>query len=219
MGLKYLPLNDRLYRYLSRRRSDADDPILQELRAETVALGDISRMQISEEQATFMGILAAAIGARSAIEVGTFTGSSSLCIARALPANGRLICLDQSHEWTAIARKYWARAGVQDRIELRLGAAIPLLQQLEPNLTFDFAFIDADKTEYDAYYELLLPRVRSNGLILFDNMLDGGKLGDKRVKDARSRALDALNHKLAKDKRIEAVLLSVADGIQLCRKR
>ena len=148
-------------------------------------------MQISEDQATFMGILVAAIGAKSAIEVGTFTGLSSLCIARALPPTGRLLCLDQSEEWTAIARKYWAKAGVQDRIELRLGAAIPLLQSLEAGRVFDFAFIDASKTEYDAYYELVLPRVRPNGLILFDNMRWGGRLGRGPIKEARGRASNA----------------------------
>jgi caffeoyl-CoA O-methyltransferase len=164
-------------------------------------------------------VLAAAAGVKSAIEVGTFTGYSSLCIARALPPQGRLICVDASREWTDVARKYWARAGVQDRIELRLGPAIPTLQQLEPGLVFDFAFIDAAKTEYDAYYELLLPRVRQNGLILFDNMLWGGRLGAGALKEEAGSAIDALNHKLANDSRVEAVLLSVADGIQFCRKR
>jgi len=219
MTLKYLPLNDTLYRYLCRCHSDAGDPILRALREETAALGDDARMQISEEQGALMGLLVAAIGASSAIEVGTFTGYSSICIARGLPPNGRLICLDESERWTAIARKYWARAEVQRKIELRLGAAIPLLQQLEPGLVFDFVFIDADKTEYDTYYELLLPRVRPNGLILFDNMLWGGRLGDGRVEEAAGQALDALNHKLAHDPRVECVLLPVADGIQLCRKR
>ena len=219
MELKYLSLDDRLYQYLRRFRSDSGDPILQQLRAETTALGDISRMQISEDQASFMALLVAAIGAKSAIEVGTFTGSSSLCVARALPPGGRLLCLDQSEEWTAIARKYWTKAGVQDRIELRLGSAIALLQALEPGLTFDFAFLDADKLEYDAYFELVLPRVRPNGLILFDNMLDDGKVAAEPIEDVRARSIDAMNRKLLKDPRVETVLLSIADGIQLCRKR
>jgi len=176
-------------------------------------------MQISEEQGTFMGVLVAAIGAKHALEVGTFTGYSSLCIARALSEGGRLVCIDCSEEWTAIARKYWEKAGVQERIDLRLGQAIPLLQRLPSDVRFDFAFIDADKTEYDAYYELVLPRVRQNGLILFDNMLWGGQLGAGSIEDADGRAIDALNHKLAKDPRVEAVLLPVADGLQLCRKR
>jgi len=194
--------------------------VLQDLRAETAALGkEVSKCQISDEQGAFLSILVAATGVKSAVEVGTFTGYSSLCIARALPAGGRLLCVDESNEWTTVARKYWARAGLQDRIELRLGRAIPTLRQLEAGLTFDFAFIDADKTEYDAYYELLLPRIRQNGLILFDNMLWGGRLGAGPVKQATGRAIDALNHKLAADARVEAVLVSVADGIQLCRKR
>ena len=220
MGTKYVRLTQRLYHYLCGCRSDAAYPLLQELRTETAALGKkVSACQISDEQGAFLSVLVAATGVKSAIEVGTFTGYSSLCIARALPGDGRLLCLDASEEWTAVARKYWGRAGVQDRIELRLGAAIPTLQQLEPGLTFDFAFIDADKTEYDAYYELILPRIRRNGLILFDNMLWGGKLGAGEVKEATGRAIAALNHKLAGDARVEAVLLSVADGIQLCRKR
>lgn len=219
MDLKYLPLNDRLYQYVCACRSEASDPLVQALRQETSSLGEVSRMQISEDQGTFMGVLVAAIGAKRAIEVGTFTGYSSLCIARALPAGGRLLCIDASEEWTAIARKYWEKAGVQERIELRLGQAIPLLQQLDPNVSFDFAFIDAAKTEYDNYYELVLPRIRQNGLILFDNMLWGGKLGAGPVEDASGKAIDALNQKLAKDPRVEAVLLPIADGLQLCRKR
>jgi caffeoyl-CoA O-methyltransferase len=218
MGLKYIALTDPLYRYVCASRSDASDPVLEALRAETDALGEISQMQISAEQGTFMSSLVAAIGATSALEVGTFTGYSSLCIARGLPSSGRLICMDISVEWTTIARKYWARAGVQDKIDLCLGAAIPMLQKLEPGLTFDFAFIDAEKTEYDAYYELVLPRVRKNGLVLFDNMLWGGRLGGGPVKEASGKAIDALNQKLAEDKRVEAVLLPVADGLQLCRK-
>ena len=220
MGTKYLRLNNRLYNYLSRSRSDAGDPLLQELRAETAALGpEISKCQISDDQGTFLSVLAAAAGVKSAIEVGTFTGYSSLCIARAMPPKGRLICVDASREWTDIARKYWARASLQDRIDLRLGPAIRTLKRLEPGLRFDFAFIDAAKTEYDAYYELILPRVRRNGLILFDNMLSAGRVGTGRAKEEVVRAIEALNRKLANDPRVEAVLLSVADGIQFCRKR
>jgi caffeoyl-CoA O-methyltransferase len=220
MGTKYVRLNERLYRYLCACRSDARDPLLKKLRAETAALGrEVSKCQISDEQGAFLSLLVAAMGVKSAIEVGTFTGYSSICIARALPPKGRLICLDASAEWTAVARKYWARTGLANRIELRLGAALTQLKKLEPGLRFDFAFIDADKTQYDAYYELLLPRIRRNGLILFDNMLWGGRLGKGPVKEATGRAIDALNRKLARDPRVEAVLISVADGIQLCRKR
>jgi predicted O-methyltransferase YrrM len=218
MELKYIALTDSLYRYLVNCRSHVSDSVLKALRGETDALGDISKMQISEEQGAFMTLLVAAMGAKSAIEVGTFTGYSSLCIARGLSQNGRLICVDESKEWTDIAQKYWKQAGVSQRIELRLGPAIPLLEKLEPGLTFDFAFIDASKTEYDAYYELLLPRIRSNGLVLLDNMLWGGRLGVGPVTEASGRAIDALNQKLANDRRVECVLLPIADGLQLCRK-
>lgn len=220
MGTKYLRLNNRLYAYLCRCRSDASDPLLQELRAETAALGEeISKCQISDDQGTFLSVLVAAAGVKSAIEVGTFTGYSSLCIARAMPPNGKLICLDVNREWTAVARRYWAKAGVQDRIDLRLGPAIRSLKRLKPGLRFDFAFIDAAKTEYDTYYELILPRMRRNGLILFDNMLSAGRVGTGQAKDAIVLAIEALNQKLANDPRVETVLLSVADGIQFCRKR
>jgi caffeoyl-CoA O-methyltransferase len=218
MELKYIALNDSLYRYLVNCRSHSSDPVLESLRRETDALGDISKMQIGEEQGSFMSLLVAAISAKSAIEVGTFTGYSSICIARGLSQGGNLICIDESKEWTDIARKYWKQAGVNQRIQLRLGPAIPLLQTLEPALSFDFAFIDASKTEYDAYYELLLPRIRPNGLVLFDNMLWGGRFGAGPISEASGRAIDALNQKLANDKRVESVLLPIADGLQLCRK-
>lgn len=219
MALKYISLNDALYRYLCEARSDSSDPILAKLRAETEALGDLSRMQISPEQGTFLSILVAACGARNAIEVGTFTGYSSMCIARGLPSDGRLICIDESREWTSLAQKYWQEAHVHEKIDLRVGSAIPILQKLDPRLVLDFAFIDAAKTEYDAYYELLLPRVRRNGLILFDNMLWEGRLVSGPIKEESGRAIDVLNRKLANDARVEAVLLPIADGIQMCRKR
>ncbi len=219
MKLKYLALNDPLYRYLAGCRSHADDPVLAALREETAAMGDDARMQISPDQGSLMTLLVAAIGARSALEVGTFTGYSSICIARGLPDGGRLLCLDESEPWTAIARKFWAKAGVTNKIELRLGPAIPALQQLESELEFDFAFIDAAKTEYDAYYELILPRIRSHGLILLDNMLWGGRLGSGSPQEPSGKAIDTLNHKLAHDDRVESVLLSVADGLHLCRKK
>lgn len=218
MELKYVALTDSLYRYVVNCRSDASDPILQSLRDETDALGDISKMQISEEQGSFMTLLVAATGAQSAIEVGTFTGYSSICIARGLSQEGRLICLDESKEWTDIAQKYWKRAGLEERIELRLGPALSLLEKLESSVTFDLAFIDAAKTEYDAYYELVLPRIRPNGLILFDNMLWGGRLGAGPITEPGGRAIDALNRKLANDNRVQSVLLPIADGLQLCRK-
>ena len=217
--MKYTTLNDGLYEYLTSMRSGADDPVLRDLRRETDSLGEIRRMQISPEQGSFLGILAASISAQSAIEVGTFTGYSSICIARGLSSGGKLLCLDESREWTEVAQRYWQRAGVSDRIELRLGAAVAALEKLEPEWTFDFAFVDADKEEYDRYYKLILPRVRKNGLILFDNMLWGGRLTEKNIREESGRAIDRLNRKLAADSRVETVLLAVADGIQVCRKK
>ncbi len=218
--LKYTLLNDRSYAYLCACRSHPRDAMLDSLRARTEALGEIAKMQIGREQGSFMTLLVAAIGAREAIEIGTFTGYSSICIARGLSAGGRLLCLDVSEEWTAIARKYWARAGVDKKIELQLGPAIESLKRLPANSKFDFAFIDADKTGYDAYYEAVLPRMRRNGLILFDNMLWGGRLvGQRGIKDENGRAIDRLNRKLARDERVESVLLPLADGIHICRVR
>jgi caffeoyl-CoA O-methyltransferase len=216
--LKYTALNDRLFRYVCACGAGRRDAVLEGLRAETAALGEIAEMQIGPDQGAFLTILAAAIGARAAIEVGTFTGYSSICIARGLPSNGHLLCLDASEEWTAIARRYWAKAKVEGKIELRLGPAIENLKKLEAGRRFDLAFIDAHKPEYDDYYELILPRMRANGLILFDNMLWGGRLGRQgRIRHPNGRAIDGLNRKLARDKRVESVLLSIGDGVHLCR--
>jgi caffeoyl-CoA O-methyltransferase len=216
--LKFTPLNDRLFRYVCETRTNAADPLLDGLRQETAALGETSMMQIGPDQGALMTLLVKAIGARTAIEVGSFTGYSSICIARGLPENGRLLCLDPSVEWTTIAQKYWRRAGLADKIELRLGPGIESLKRLEPEWRFDFAFIDALKAEYDKYYELVLPRMRPNGLILFDNMLWGGRLGKNRpIRHPNGRAIEKLNRKLARDKRVESVLLSIGDGVQLCR--
>ncbi|HEY3855405.1 MAG TPA: O-methyltransferase [Verrucomicrobiae bacterium] len=216
--LKFTPLNERLFHYVCNCSGDSRDAVLERLRAETAQLGEIAFMQIGPDQGAFMTLLVAAIGAKDAIEVGTFTGYSSICIARGLPANGKLLCLDSSAEWTAIAQKYWALAKVKQKIELRLAPAIESLKNLEKNRRFDFAFIDAHKPEYDDYYELVLPRMRQNGLILFDNMLWGGRLGhNKPIKNPHGKAIDALNQKLSRDKRVESVLLSIGDGLQVCR--
>ena len=215
---KYTALNDRNYAYICAARSGAKDAVLESLRARTEALGEIAKMQIGRDQGTFMTLLVAAIGAKDAIEIGTFTGYSSICIARGLPAHGRLLCMDVSDEWTSIARKYWARADVEKKIDLRLGPALESLKNLEHGRKFDFAFIDADKTGYNAYYEAVLPRMNTNGLILFDNMLWGGRLGVKRrITNENGLAIDRLNRKLARDKRVQAVLLPIGDGVQMCR--
>jgi caffeoyl-CoA O-methyltransferase len=213
---KHLPIEGALYDYVLAQRTRAGEPILQELRRETEALGAISTMLVTAEQGDFLTLLVGALGVKQALEVGTFTGYSSTCIARALPADGRLLCCDVSEEWTAIARKTWKRAGVDGKIELKLGAAADTLAALPASRIFDFAFIDADKPGYDRYYELTLPHVRTGGLIVFDNMLSHG--GVVAPKDERQISIDALNRKLAKDPRVEAVLLPVADGLMFCRK-
>jgi caffeoyl-CoA O-methyltransferase len=219
MKTRYISLNDNLFSYICKSSSNANDALVHELQEKTHSLGDISRMQIGADQALFLTILAAATGVKRALEIGTFTGLSSLSIARGLPSDGKLICLDQSKEWTDIARAFWKKGGVDQKIELKLGDAIPLIKTLPKSPPLDLVFIDADKAQYDAYFEAVLPMVRTNGLILFDNMLWGGKLGQGDITDADGRALESLNRKLATDPRVESVLLSVGDGIQFCRKK
>jgi len=217
--LKYTALNDGLYRYLMECRSGGVDKVLEALRQETrKKFPDDAPMQIPRDQAAFMTLLVAVTSASSAIEVGTFTGLSSICIARGLPKKGKLLCLDISEEWTDVAKKYWTKAGVAEKIELRLGPAIDSLKKLPEKRTFDFAFIDAHKPEYDDYYELVLPRMKPNGLILFDNMLAGGRLGGKKPPThPNARAVDKLNRKLSRDRRVQSVLLPIGDGVTICR--
>lgn len=216
---KYTLLTDSLYDYLTRHRSGADDPVLEELRAETIKLGDVSGMAISLEQCSFLTFLTAAIGAIHAVEVGTFTGSSALSIARGLPPMGRLTCFDQADDWTGIARHYWKKAGVSDKIELRIGDAATTVSQYEPEHPIDFVFIDANKDGYDLYYESLLPYVRTGGVIVFDNMLRHGEVLDPIAEQTvETQAIDRLNAKLARDPRVQSVLIPVADGLNLCRK-
>jgi caffeoyl-CoA O-methyltransferase len=220
MPAKYVTLNDALYDYIVRYRSRAGDPLLDALRAETEALGDIARMLISPEQGDFLTLLAKLLSVRSAVEVGTFTGYSSICIARGLASDGgRLTCFDVSAEWTAIARRYWQKAGLADRVELRLGNAAEELMKWDPAVPLELAFIDADKTGYDAYFEMLLPKMKTNALFIFDNMVWGGRLVEQALIDPDGVAIDFLNRKLASDPRVESVLLPVADGLQLARKK
>lgn len=216
--MKYTPLTDALHAYLVDRRSPDPDRVLERLREETGRLGEVSEMLIGREQGTLLTMLTALIGARRAIEVGTFTGYSALCLARGLAADGHLWCFDISEEWTSIGRPYWREAGVSDRITLTLGPAAEGLRRLPAGEEFDLAFIDADKPGYDAYYELILPRLRTNGLILFDNMLYHGRVLNPAPGDENPVALDALNRKLAADPRVQTVLLPIGDGLHLCRK-
>jgi caffeoyl-CoA O-methyltransferase len=175
-------------------------------------------MQIAPDQGTLLTILASALGARRALEVGTFTGYSAICIARGMGPEGRLLACDTSEEWTAIARRYWARAGLGDRIELRLGPAATTLKSLPPEPVFDFAFIDADKASYAIYYEETLRRLRPGGLIAVDNVLWSGKVVQPDAQDEDTRAIRAFNDFVASDRRVRAVMLPVADGLTLLQK-
>lgn len=216
---KYTPFTDALYDYMVHQRSGADDPVMDALRAETATLGEVSQMSISPEQCSFLTFLVAAIGARRAVEVGTFTGSSSISIARGLPGDGRLVCFDQDDQWTSIATRYWRQAGVDEKIELRLGDAVRLLRAFKPEAPLDFVFIDANKEGYDHYYEALLPHVRPGGVIVFDNMLRHGEvLWPLKKQTIETQTIDQLNRKLATDTRVQSVLIPVADGLNLCRK-
>jgi caffeoyl-CoA O-methyltransferase len=220
MSNRTIPMTDRLYDYLL-KVSLREPPLLAELRAETAKL-PMAGMQISPEQGQFMALLAELIGARRAIEVGTFTGYSALCVAGALPRDGKLIACDISEEFTSVARRYWARSGIADRIELRLAPALDTLKGLLAaggTGSFDFAFIDADKTQYDAYYEAILKLLRPGGLITIDNVLWSGAVADGRKRDADTVALRALNEKLKADKRVSLSMLPIGDGLTLARKR
>ena len=204
-----------------RASSEAPDDVAADLLAETAAMAERGEapatFQIAAEQGAFMQLLTRALGVRRAIEIGTVSGFSALCIARGLPEDGSLVCLDRSEEWTAVARRYWARAGVADRIDLRLGDALPTLRALPSVETFDLAFVDADKTGYPAYVEELYARMTPNGVVLLDNTLRAGKVLAPESDD--DRAVVDLNAALAADRRWETVLLPLADGLTMLRKR
>jgi caffeoyl-CoA O-methyltransferase len=219
MARRTLDLDDRLYDYLLKvgvRESD----LLKELRVETLKLSSAG-MQIGPDQGAFMHLLAGLIGAKRALEIGTFTGYSSLCVASALPDDGKLICCDVSEEYTSIARNYWRRAGLESKIELRLGPAVATLDALiEAKVPeFDFIFIDADKTNYSNYYERALQLVRTGGLIAIDNVLWGGDVADPAENDDDTKAIRALNEKVRADERVTLSMIPMGDGLTLARKR
>lgn len=195
------------------------DALQRELIEETRRLGGISLMQIAPEQGAFMTLLTRAIGARRALEVGTFTGYSAICIARGLAEDGRLLCCDVSEEWTSIARRYFEKAGVADRIELRLGPAAETLASLPEGEMLDLGFIDADKSGYPVYYEEILRRLRPGGLVLVDNVLWMGRVADPQAEDEQTRAIRAFNELVAGDERVDRVMLPISDGLTIVRKR
>jgi caffeoyl-CoA O-methyltransferase len=205
--------------YLLAHCTPADD-LLRELASETRrATGDAAGMQVSHDEGELLTMLTRLTGARRAVEVGVFTGYSSICVARGLPADGHLLACDVSDEWTSIARRYWKRAGLEDRIELRLGAALDTLRALPAEPVFDLAFIDADKGSYPLYYEELVSRLRPGGLIILDNVLRGGEVADPAAQDRGTLAMRDLNDLIVGDSRAESVMLPVRDGVTLVRKR
>jgi caffeoyl-CoA O-methyltransferase len=194
------------------------DDVVRRLRSETLALGDVAGMQIGDDQGQLLTMMARLVGARRAVEVGTFTGYSSLCIARGLDKGGSLLCCDVSEEWTAIGVRAWERAGLRDRIDLRLAPAIQTLRALPPEADIDLVFIDADKPGYAAYWDELVPRVRQGGVLLADNVLWSGEIVDEVVTDANAAALRAFNDKVAVDDRVEVVVLPAFDGLTIARR-
>ncbi len=214
---KFTALDDALYDYLLAHRSP-DDTVVRELREETARLGGWAVMQIAPDQATFLRLLVSAIGARRAVEVGTFTGLSALAIARGLPADGRLLCLDVSEEWTAIARRAWAKAGVEGRIELKIAPAAETLRSLPQEPQFDFAFIDADKKGYPVYWDEIVRRLRPGGLIAVDNVLWEGDVVRPEEQSDDVVAIRRFNELVVADPRVESVMLAIADGLTLARK-
>jgi caffeoyl-CoA O-methyltransferase len=215
-----LGLPDELHTYLLDVGVREPD-LLRQLREETGAMPEHD-MQIAPEQGALMALLVQLVDARRCLEVGTFTGYSSLSVALAMPPDGRLVCCDISREWTDVARRYWAQAGVADKIELRLGPALDTLDAmvLEGQAgTFDFAFLDADKDNYPAYADRMIALLRSGGLLAIDNVFWGGEVADPEVDNASVRAIRALNRMLATDERVSLAMVPIADGLTLARKR
>ena len=220
MTARALQLDARLRRYLAAHGA-RETPVQRALRRETARLPQ-AQMQIGAEQGALMQLLVRLSGARRCLEIGTFTGYSALAVALALPAGGRVVCCDLSESWTAVARRHWKKAGVARKIDLRLAPALATLDRLLAEGRageFDFAFIDADKSNYLNYYERCLRLVRRGGLILADNTLWGGSVADPRNQSADTRAIRAFNRKLLRDPRVDMALLPVGDGLTLARKR
>ena len=211
-------LAEPLRRYILRETGE-EMPLLARLRAETEGLGDPASMIISPEQGRFMAVLARLTGARRALEVGTFTGYSALSVALALPPDGHLDACDLSAEWTTIAKRYWAEAGCSDRITLHLAPALETLARFKAEgSVYDFAFVDADKPNYPAYFDACLALLRPGGVLLFDNMLWGGAVADPERTDPSTEAIRATTRTVMADARVDACLLPVGDGILMAVK-
>jgi caffeoyl-CoA O-methyltransferase len=227
---KFTPLTDELHSYLL-DHGVRQDEVLARIAAETAEMGSVARMQIAPDQGAFMTLLVRALGVREAVELGTFTGYSAICIARGLAPGGRLIACELSEEYAEIASRNFTAAGVADRIEIRIGPAAETLREIPEREAFDFGFIDADKVSYPEYYELVLARTRQGGLIVVDNVLAGGRIADDGVDGhmasgggdgAPSEQLLAtrrLNDLIAEDDRVDVAMVAIADGLTFALKR
>ncbi|WP_076260745.1 O-methyltransferase [Intrasporangium flavum] len=217
--MRSFPVTDQVRSYAVAHGTWRPDAVVRDLQSETAGLGDPAGMQIGDDQGQLLTMLTRLVDARRAVEVGTFTGYSSLCIARGLAEGGSLLCCDVSAEWTDIGRQAWAAAGLADRIDLRIAPALDTLHALPATADIDLVFIDADKPSYTGYWEELVPRVRPGGLLLADNVLWSGRITDPDATDADTTALRAFNDVVAADDRVEAVVLTAFDGLTIARRR
>jgi len=215
---KSFHLSPEIHEYLV-THGTPPDAVLRELIEETKRVGPLAIMQIAPEQGAFMTLFARAIGARRVVEVGTFTGYSTLCLARGIPDDGSVLACDVSEEWTAIGRRAWEKAGVAHKIELRIGPAADTLRALPEGEVFDLAFVDADKPNYGVYYEEILRRLRPGGVILVDNVLWAGAVVNPEARDENTLAIRAFNDRVASDDRVDSAMIPLADGLTLLRKR
>jgi caffeoyl-CoA O-methyltransferase len=216
--MRSFPVTDQVREYAVGHGSWNPDEVIKQLHTDTAALGDVAGMQIGDDQGQLLTMLTRLVGARHAIEVGTFTGYSSLCIAKGLAEGGTLLCCDISEEWTAIAQQAWQGAGVADRIELRIAPAVDTLRALPPEPDIDLVFIDADKPGYATYWTELVPRIRTGGLLLADNVLWSGEIVEPDPEDGNLTALRNFNDLVASDDRVELVVLTAFDGLTIARK-
>jgi caffeoyl-CoA O-methyltransferase len=218
-SMRNFMVTDAVRDYAVTHGSWLPDDVIRQLRSDTQALGDVAGMQIGDDQGQLLTMLARLVGARRAVEVGTFTGYSSLCIARGLDQGGTLLCCDVSQEWTAIGARAWESLGLRDRIDLRIAPALETLRALPAEADIDLVFIDADKPGYADYWDELVPRVREGGILLADNVLWSGEIVDESVSNANVAALRAFNDKVAADERVDVVIMPAFDGLTIARKR
>ena len=217
--MRNFTITDEVRDYAAVHGSWPPGEVIQALRADTLALGGVAGMQVGDDQGQLLTMMARLVGAHSAVEVGTFTGYSALCIARGLRKGGTLLCCDISAEWTAIGARAWSEAGLRDRIELVIGPALQTLRALPPEPVIDMVFIDADKSGYAHYWDELVPRVRPGGVLLVDNVLWSGRVVDHDDSQEDTVALRRFNDMVARDDRVEVVMLTAFDGLTIAHKR